>query len=260
MRPVVVHPRMDFMLYCFDPIINQAANWHYMSGGISPVPVVFWGIVNRGGEQAAQHSQALHSMFCHVPGLKVVAPSCPADAKGLMLAAIFDDNPVVFIDDRWLYGATEPVREDAYRTPIGKGLIRRTGKDVTLIAWSGMVPVALEAAALAEHDGVSCTRRRPEDAEAVRPGVGRVERRRDGPGRRVRRRVEERGMGRRNRGHHRRGRRPAEGGSAPRGVAGRASRGGTDARVGLLPDSREHPRRHPFDGPSLEPISPDLRP
>ena len=157
MRPVVVHPRMDFMLYSFDPIINQAANWHYMSGGISPVPVVFWGIVNRGGEQAAQHSQALHSMFCHVPGLKVVAPSCPSDAKGLMLAAIFDDNPVVFVDDRWLYGATEPVPKDPYRTQIGKGLIRRTGSDVTLIAWSGMVPVALEAAALAEHDGVSCT-------------------------------------------------------------------------------------------------------
>ncbi|MDO8837194.1 MAG: transketolase C-terminal domain-containing protein [Vicinamibacterales bacterium] len=157
MRPVVVHPRMDFMLYCFDPIINQAANWYYMSGGTTSVPVVFWGIVNRGGEQAAQHSQALHSMFCHVPGLKVVAPSSPADAKGLMLAAIFDDDPVVFMDDRSLYGITEHVPVESYRTPIGKGAILRKGTDVTILCYSGMVPVALDAASLAERDGVSCS-------------------------------------------------------------------------------------------------------
>ena len=88
MRPVVVHPRMDFMLYAFDPIINEAANWYYMNGGKVPVPVVIWGVVNRGGEQAAQHSQSLHAMFAHVPGLKVVMPATPYDAKGLMVAAI----------------------------------------------------------------------------------------------------------------------------------------------------------------------------
>jgi len=103
MRPIVVHPRMDFMLYAFDPIINEAANWCYMSGGKASVPVVIWGIINRGGEQAAQHSQALHAMFCHAPGLKVVMPSTPHDAKGLMIAAIKEPNPVVYIDDRWLY-------------------------------------------------------------------------------------------------------------------------------------------------------------
>lgn len=157
MRPVVVHPRMDFMLYCFDPIINQAANWHYMSGGTTSAPVVFWGIVNRGGEQAAQHSQALHSMFCHVPGLKVVAPSCPADAKGLMLAAILDDNPVVFMDDRSLYGITDHVPEEFYQTALGKGVVRRKGHDVTIVCYSGMVPIALEASVLAERDGVSCS-------------------------------------------------------------------------------------------------------
>ena len=157
MRPVVVHPRMDFMLYCFDPIINQAANWHYMSGGTMAVPVVFWGIVNRGGEQAAQHSQALHSMFCHVPGLKVVAPSCPSDAKGLMLAAIEDDDPVVFVDDRALYNTTEVVPSASYTTPIGKAFVRRTGRDVTVLCFGGMVPVALDAAERAATEGIECT-------------------------------------------------------------------------------------------------------
>ncbi|MFH1934144.1 MAG: alpha-ketoacid dehydrogenase subunit beta, partial [Pseudomonadota bacterium] len=87
MRPVVVHPRMDFMMYAFDPIVNEAANWHYMSGGRSHVPVVIWGIINRGGEQAAQHSQAIQAMFAHVPGLKVVMPATAYDAKGLMVSA-----------------------------------------------------------------------------------------------------------------------------------------------------------------------------
>jgi len=96
MKSIVVHPRMDFMLYAFDPIINEAANWSYMSGGRSNVPIVFWGIINRGGEQAAQHSQALYSMFAHIPGLKVIAPSTPYDVKGLLISAIRDPNPVVF--------------------------------------------------------------------------------------------------------------------------------------------------------------------
>ena len=110
------------MLYAFDPIINEAANWRYMCGGRSSVPVVFWGIINRGGEQAAQHSQALHALFSHIPGLKVVMPSTPCDAKGLMVAAIRDPNPVVFIDDRWLYRDEGPVPEPVYETPsAGRG-------------------------------------------------------------------------------------------------------------------------------------------
>jgi len=145
MRPVVVHPRMDFMLYAFDPIINEAANWHYMTGGRSSVPVVFWGIINRGGEQAAQHSQALHAMFSHVPGLKVVMPSTPYDAKGLMLASIRDPNPVVYIDDRWLYSLEEPVPQKPYEVPIGRGAIRKEGRDVTLVAVSYMAHEAVLA-------------------------------------------------------------------------------------------------------------------
>ena len=128
MRAVVVHPRMDFMLYAFDPIVNEAANWFYMSGGKASVPVVFWGVINRGGEQAAQHSQALHAMFSHAPGLKVVMPATPYDAKGLMVAAIRDDNPVVFMDDRWLYDTEGEVPEELYSVPIGKGAIQEGGE------------------------------------------------------------------------------------------------------------------------------------
>lgn len=145
MRPIIVHPRMDFMLYGADPIINQAANWNYIFGGKVSVPVVFWGIINRGGEQGAQHSQALHSLFSHIPGLKVVLPSCPYDAKGLMISAILDNNPVVFIDDRWLYQDEDFVPKDIYSVPIGKGIVKREGKDCTIVAISYLVKEAQEA-------------------------------------------------------------------------------------------------------------------
>jgi pyruvate dehydrogenase E1 component beta subunit len=154
MKPVVVHPRMDFMFYAFDPIINEAANWFYMNGGKASVPVVIWGIVNRGGEQAAQHSQALHSIFSHVPGLKVVMPSTPYDAKGLMVAAIRDPNPVVYIDDRWLYRNEGPVPEALYEVEIGRGVIRRKGRDVTIVGISGMAAEAESAAAALEKKGI----------------------------------------------------------------------------------------------------------
>jgi len=154
MKPVVVHPRMDFMFYAFDPIINEAANWCYMSGGKASVPVVIWGIINRGGEQAAQHSQALHTMFAHIPGLKVVMPSTPYDAKGLMIAAINDPNPVVFIDDRWLYENEEVVPGDMYEVKIGKSVIRKTGKDITLVAISYVVHEALKAVSKLTQEGI----------------------------------------------------------------------------------------------------------
>lgn len=155
MRPVAVYPRMDFIMYAFDPIINEAANWHYMSGGKESVPVVIWGIINRGGEQAAQHSQAIHAMFAHVPGLKIVMPSTPHDAKGLMIAAIRDDNPVIYIDDRWLYGLKEEVPEEIYEVPIGKGITRKEGKDLTLASYSYMVVESLRASEVLQKNGVS---------------------------------------------------------------------------------------------------------
>lgn len=154
MKPVVVHPRMDFMFYAFDPIINEAANWFYMNGGKASVPLVIWGIINRGGEQAAQHSQALHAIFSHVPGLKVVMPATPYDAKGLMVAAIRDPNPVVYIDDRWLYRNEGPVPEALYEVKIGKGIIRRKGRDVTIAGISYMAAEAESAAAALEKKGI----------------------------------------------------------------------------------------------------------
>ena len=146
MKAVVVHPRMDFMLYAMDPIINEAANWHYMNGGKLSVPVVIWGIINRGGEQAAQHSQALHALFAHIPGLKVVMPSTPYDAKGLMAAAIRDPNPVIFIDERWLYSEKGHVPESLYEVEIGKAVLRKEGKDLTVVASSHASHLSLIAA------------------------------------------------------------------------------------------------------------------
>lgn len=154
MRPIVVHPRMDFMYYAMDQIANHAANWHYMFGGQLHVPLTIWGIINRGGEQAAQHSQALQAVFAHLPGLKVVMPSTPYDAKGLLVASVNDENPVVFIDDRWLYDYEADVPEELYSVEIGKGIIRRKGKDVSIVATSYMVYKALDAAVQLEKEGI----------------------------------------------------------------------------------------------------------
>ncbi|MFH1451195.1 MAG: pyruvate dehydrogenase complex E1 component subunit beta [bacterium] len=155
MRPIIVHPRMDFMLYGFDPIINEAANWHYMFGGKSSVPVVIWAIINRGGEQGAQHSQSLHALFAHIPGLKVVMPSTPYDAKGLLISAIKNDNPVIYIDDRWLYDKEEAVPQETYEVPIGKGVVRREGRDITIASFSYMALQALAAAEDLENQEIS---------------------------------------------------------------------------------------------------------
>lgn len=154
MKPIVVHPRMDFMMYAMDPIINEAANWHYMSAGKSSVPLVIWAIINRGGEQAAQHSQAIHALFAHIPGLKVVMPATPYDAKGLLIASIKDKNPVIFIDDRWLYNMEGNVPKGIYSVPIGKGQIKKKGKDVTLVSISYMVYESIKAAKELKKEGI----------------------------------------------------------------------------------------------------------
>ena len=154
MRPIVVHPRMDFMMYAMDPIINEAANWRYMCGGKISVPVVIWGIINRGGEQAAQHSQSFQALFAHIPGLKVVMPSTSYDAKGLMIAAIRDDNPIIYIDDRWLYSQEEVVPEETYEVAIGKGIIRKKGADLTLVSSSYMVIESFKAAQELAEEGI----------------------------------------------------------------------------------------------------------
>ena len=155
MKPIIMHPRTDFALYAFDPIINQAANWSYMNGGRASVPLVIWMIVNRGGEQAAQHSQALHSLFAHIPGLKVIAPSSAYDVKGMLISAIKDPNPVVFIDDRWLYGKEDFVPEEMYEIPIGKGSIINEGTDITLVSSSYLLTEASKATLELTKAGIS---------------------------------------------------------------------------------------------------------
>jgi pyruvate/2-oxoglutarate/acetoin dehydrogenase E1 component len=154
MRPIVFHPRLDFLLLAMDPVINQAANWSYLFAGQASVPLVIRAVINRGGEQGAQHSQALHAMFMHVPGLKTVMPATPADAKGLLLAAVEDPNPVLYIDDRWLYPVTGPVPEEVYRTPIGQAAVRRDGGDVTIVGISWMAVQALAAAEELARQGI----------------------------------------------------------------------------------------------------------
>ncbi len=154
MRPIVVHPRMDFMLLAADPIVNQAANWSYMFAGQVNAPLVIRSIINRGGEQAAQHSQALQAMFMHVPGLKIVMPSTPHDAKGLLISAVNDGNPVLYIDDRWLYDETGDVPAEAFEVPIGRGIVRRKGTDLTLVASSYVAAEAVKAARTLEGRGI----------------------------------------------------------------------------------------------------------
>ena len=154
MRPIVFHPRMDFMLLAMDPIVNQAANWQYLFGGDHGVPLVIRAVINRGGEQGAQHSQALHAMFMHVPGLKVVMPSTPADAKGLLMAALADPGPVLYIDDRWLYAEIGEVAAEPFTVAMGEAVVRRSGSDVTLIGISWMARECLRAAAILEGEGI----------------------------------------------------------------------------------------------------------
>jgi len=155
LRPILMHPRVDFMYLTMDQIVNHAANWRAMFGGRVNVPVVIRGVVNRGNEQAAQHSQSPHAMFAHVPGLKVVMPASPADAKGLLVSAVRDPDPVIYIDDRWLYSLEGEVPESMEPTPIGLGRRVRQGKDLTVVAISYTVPRAERAAERLESEGIS---------------------------------------------------------------------------------------------------------
>lgn len=154
MRPIVFHPRMDFMLLAVDPIVNQAANWSYMFAGQANVPVVIRAVINRGGEQAAQHSQAVQAFFMHVPGIKVVMPSTAYDAKGLLISAVKDGNPVMYVDDRWLYDEEDDVPSEMYEVPIGIAATRRSGNDVTVVATSYMAAQAVKAGEILQQRGI----------------------------------------------------------------------------------------------------------
>lgn len=154
LRPMVVHPRIDFALLGIEQFLGQAANWHYMTGGRVKVPMVARLIVNRGGQQAAQHSQSLQAVFAHVPGLMVVMPSNAYDAKGLLVAAMLSDDPVIYIDDRWAYGNTSEVPRELYSVELGKGVLRTEGKDLTIVATSYLNAMAVEVARELADEGI----------------------------------------------------------------------------------------------------------
>ena len=155
MRPVIDIMFGDFLTLTMDQMVNQAAKVHYMSGGKWKVPMVLRTTLGASRRSAAQHSQSLHAWFSHVPGLKVVMPSTPYDAKGLLKSAIRDENPVVFFEDKMMYKLKGPVPAEDYTIPFGVADIKREGDDITLVATSSMVQVALEAAVLLEAVGIS---------------------------------------------------------------------------------------------------------
>ncbi len=156
MRPVMIHQRIDFALLSLDQLINNAAKWHYMFNGKSSVPLVIRMIIGRGWGQGPQHSQSLQALFALIPGLKVVMPTTAHDAKGMMVAAIRDDNPVIFLEHRWLHPVVDSVPESIYEVPLDKAEILCEGSDITIATFSYMTIEALIAArALLSITGIS---------------------------------------------------------------------------------------------------------
>ena len=155
MRPVVDIMFGDFLTLTMDQLVNQAAKIHYMSGGKLKVPLVLRTTLGATRRSAAQHSQSLHAWVSHVPGLKVALPSTPYDAKGLLKSAIRDDNPVIFFEDKMMYQLKGPVPSGDYTIPFGLAEIKKLGEDITLVATSSMVQVALAAASTLASDGIS---------------------------------------------------------------------------------------------------------
>lgn len=155
-RPVFVNNRPDFLYLMMDQIVNHASKWSYMFDGRVAVPLVVWAPVARGWGTGAQHTQAVHGLFMHVPGLKIVTPSNAADAKGLLLSAIFDDNPVLFFDHRLAMRHGAEVPAGFYTTPLGAGVVKRPGQDMTVVTFSHGVLECLKAAETLEAEGISC--------------------------------------------------------------------------------------------------------
>ena len=155
-KTVMTHQRIDFFLLAMDQLVNGAAKWYYMFGGQTPIPITIRLIIGRGWGQGPTHSQNLQAWFSHIPGLKVIMPTTAEDAKGLLLASIFDPNPVLFLEHRWLHNSVGEVPEGDARVPLGKARIARKGTDVTIVAMSYMTVEALHAADYVEKQGVSC--------------------------------------------------------------------------------------------------------
>ena len=145
MRPILTHQRVEFSLLAIEQIVNQAAKWHYMTGGALCAPLVIRMIIGRGWGQGPQHSQSLESWFAHIPGLKVVLPATPFDAKGLLISSIKDNNPVIFMEHRWLHETFGEVPLKAYEVPIGQAKVARIGTDIKIVTYSYMILEALSS-------------------------------------------------------------------------------------------------------------------
>ena len=156
LRPVMVHQRVDFFLLALDQLINNAAKWRFMFGGQSSVPITIRLIVGHGWGQGPTHSQNLHAMFSHIPGLKVVMPTSAYDAKGMLLSSIYDDDPVIFLEHRWLHNLESDVPKGDYRVPLGKAKLVNRGKDITIVALSYMSVEALHAVQELKKLGIGC--------------------------------------------------------------------------------------------------------
>ena len=153
---VMTHQRLDFSFLAFDQIINNAAKIRQMSGGQFPCPIVFRGPTASAGQLGATHSQAFESWFANCPGLKVIVPSNPYDAKGLLKSAIRDDDPVIFMESEQMYGDKGEIPEGEYTLPIGVADIKRRGKDVTIVSFGKIIKEAYQAADILENDGIEC--------------------------------------------------------------------------------------------------------
>ena len=155
MRPVYMHNRPDFVLLAFNQLVTHAAKFHFMDNGQTTVPLVVWAAIGRGWGSGAQHSQAIQGMLLGVPGLKIVMPSTPYDAKGLLLSAILDNNPVCVFEHRWLMKKDGIVPEGFYRVPLGRGIYRRRGEDVTIAGASHAIELGMQAANILAAEGIS---------------------------------------------------------------------------------------------------------
>lgn len=154
LRPVNIHIRVDFLLLAMNQLANMVSSFHYGSGGKLSVPLVIRAIIGKGWGQSYQHSKSLQAFFAHLPGLKVIMPTTPQDAKGLLISAIRDDNPVIFIEHRFLYEVVDDVNDNQAPIPIGKSKILRRGKDITVVATSYMNIEAIRAAQILQKHGV----------------------------------------------------------------------------------------------------------
>lgn len=156
MKPIVVHPRMDFMIYAMDPIVNQAAKWSHMLGGQAHPGLTIRSIINRGGEQGAQHSQALHAWFAHVPGLRVVMPSTVSDARDLLISSVLCPDPVIYIDDRWLYDQEDEL-DDVVELNLAdqRPIISIKGSDITIVSCGHTSLLSRHAADLLRDNNIS---------------------------------------------------------------------------------------------------------